>query len=86
MARLEVPLEVLGQRARPTTLAAERAPLSAADHLFVAQDRITLNADAKVRFLEAAEQALHFGQGELHLFASSSDVARRGSAGQGGAA
>lgn len=50
-------------------LLAAPAPLSAADHLFVAQDRITLNADAKVRFLEAAEQALHFGQGELHLFA-----------------
>jgi len=50
-------------------LLAAPASLSAADHLFVAQDRITLNADAKVRFLEAAEQALHFGQGELHLFA-----------------
>ncbi len=54
---------------RVDDLLAEPAPLSAADHLFVAQDRVTLNTDAKVRFLEAAEQALHFGQGELHLFA-----------------
>ncbi len=59
---------------RVEDLLAEPAPLSAADHLFVAQDRITLNADAKVRFLEAAEQALHFGQGELHLFAPSSEA------------
>ncbi|MEN9841443.1 MAG: hypothetical protein RL376_1243, partial [Verrucomicrobiota bacterium] len=27
------------------------------------------NPDARQRFLEAAEQALHFGQGQLHLFA-----------------
>jgi excinuclease ABC subunit A len=50
-------------------LLADPAPLSAAEHLFVAQDRITLSPDARTRFIEAAEQALHFGQGELHLFA-----------------
>ncbi len=50
-------------------LLAAPTPLAAAPHLFVAQDRITLNAGARLRFLEAAEQALHFGQGELHLFA-----------------
>jgi excinuclease ABC subunit A len=55
--------------ARIDDLLADPAPLTAADHLFVAQDRITLNADSRVRFLEAAEQALHFGQGQLHLFA-----------------
>lgn len=54
-------------------LLADSAPLSAADHLFVAHDRITLTADAKVRFLEAAEQALHFGQGEIHLFAPAAE-------------
>ncbi|MEO0055173.1 MAG: hypothetical protein RLZZ50_1120, partial [Verrucomicrobiota bacterium] len=54
---------------RVEDLIADSAPLSAADHLFVAQDRITLNPDSRTRFLEAAEQALHFGQGELHLFA-----------------
>ncbi len=52
-------------------LLANPAPLTEAPHLFVAQDRITLNSDARPRFLEAAEQALHFGQGQLHLFAPS---------------
>ncbi len=50
-------------------LIADLAPLAATTHLFVAQDRITLNPDSRIRFLEAAEQALHFGRGELHLFA-----------------
>ncbi|MCX6938595.1 MAG: excinuclease ABC subunit UvrA [Verrucomicrobia bacterium] len=52
-------------------LLTDPAPLAAADHFYVAQDRITLNPDARQRFLEAAEQALHFGQGQLHLFAPS---------------
>jgi len=50
-------------------LLANPAPLAEATHLFVAQDRLTLTPDARLRFLEAAEQALHFGQGQLHLFA-----------------
>ena len=54
-------------------LLAEPAPLADATHLFVAQDRIGLTADARPRFLEAAEQALHFGQGQLHLFAPAAD-------------
>ncbi len=57
--------------ARIDDLLTDPAPLAAADHLYVAQDRITLNADSRIRFLEAAEQALHFGQGQLHLFAPS---------------
>jgi excinuclease ABC subunit A len=36
--------------------------------LFVVQDRIVLDANAKVRFTEAVETALHFGQGEVRLF------------------
>ena len=43
-------------------------PLADAAHLFVAQDRVTLAADQKARFLEAAETALHFGRGELFAF------------------
>ncbi|MFA5265047.1 MAG: excinuclease ABC subunit A, partial [Opitutaceae bacterium] len=39
-------------------------------HLFVAQDRMELDAANEARFLEAAEAALHFGRGELHLFSS----------------
>jgi excinuclease ABC subunit A len=40
------------------------------DHLFVAQDRLATTPDARPRFLEAVEQALHFGQGQVHLFAA----------------
>ncbi len=38
--------------------------------LFVAQDRVTLTADQKSRFIEATETALHFGKNEVHLFAA----------------
>ena len=62
------PLQALSAN-RLDDLLADPAPLAATTHLFVAQDRITLNPDARPRFLEAAEQALHFGQGQLHLFA-----------------
>jgi len=54
---------------RVDALEADESPLAATDHLFVAQDRVTLNRAGKARFLEATETALHFGQGELHLFA-----------------
>ena len=37
-------------------------------HLFVVQDRITIDAANRVRFLEAVETALHFGQNQVHLF------------------
>ncbi len=46
------------------------------DHLYVAQDRVTLSRDGKGRFLEAAETALHFGQGQLHLFGPKPDGTR----------
>ena len=51
--------------ANPEALAAQLAPTAA---LYVAQDRVTLNQETRARFLEAAEQALHFGLGQLHLF------------------
>ncbi|HEY4301253.1 MAG TPA: excinuclease ABC subunit UvrA, partial [Candidatus Didemnitutus sp.] len=44
-----------------------------AGRLFVIQDRIAMTADARARFLEAAETALHFGKGEIHLFAADGD-------------
>ncbi len=50
-------------------LESDAAPLAELDHLFVAQDRVSLADADRTRFLEAAETALHFGQGELHLFA-----------------
>jgi excinuclease ABC subunit A len=37
-------------------------------HVFVAQDRVSLTEDHRSRFLEAAETALHFGHGEVHIF------------------
>jgi excinuclease ABC subunit A len=40
-------------------------------HVFIVQDRIEIAADARTRFLEAAEAAFHFGQGELRLFTES---------------
>jgi excinuclease ABC subunit A len=43
--------------------------LDGADHLFVAQDRVRIDLEQRSRFLEAVETALHFGQGEVHLFA-----------------
>ena len=40
-------------------------------HLYVAQDRLPVAAGQESRFLEAAETALHFGKGQLHLFVPS---------------
>jgi excinuclease ABC subunit A len=37
--------------------------------LFVIQDRLRIAAENKSRFLEACESAMHFGKGEVHLFA-----------------
>ena len=54
--------------ARIDELLAHPAPLVTADHLFVAQDRLTLAPDQRARFTEAVETALHFGAGEVHLF------------------
>jgi len=48
------------------------APTSASPNkrgrVFVVQDRLKITESARSRFLDAAETALHFGQGQLHLF------------------
>ncbi|MBL9201404.1 MAG: excinuclease ABC subunit UvrA [Opitutaceae bacterium] len=62
---------VSGQVQRIDDLLADPKPLAKAAELFVAQDRVTLTADQKTRFLEAAETALHFGKNEVFLFGSS---------------
>ncbi len=59
---------VAGQVHRIDDLLTEPKPLAKATELFVAQDRVTLTADQKTRFLEATEAALHFGHGEVFLF------------------
>ncbi|HVU35518.1 MAG TPA: excinuclease ABC subunit UvrA [Opitutaceae bacterium] len=51
----------------------------AANRLFVAQDRVTLNAENKARFLEAVETAMHFGHGEVRIFGEASAAPEAGS-------
>ncbi|MBA4138028.1 MAG: excinuclease ABC subunit A [Opitutus sp.] len=48
------------------------AALAHTDHIYVIQDRLRVAAESKSRFLEATEAALHFGQGEVFLFAAPS--------------
>ncbi|HXA14327.1 MAG TPA: excinuclease ABC subunit A, partial [Opitutaceae bacterium] len=57
---------------RVDDLLADPSPLASSfsPHLFVAQDRIALTSENKNRFLEAVEAALHFGQGQMRLFAA----------------
>ena len=57
---------------RVDDLLADPSPLASCllPHIFVAQDRIALTPENKNRFLEAAEAALHFGQGQIRLFAT----------------
>ena len=50
-------------------LPATRYPLlTTSSFLYVIQDRLRIAAENQSRFLEAAETALHFGKGEIHLF------------------
>lgn len=51
-------------------LLADAKPLAKATQLFVAQDRIALDAADRPRFLEAIETALHFGKGQVYLFSA----------------
>ena len=51
-------------------LSALNSQLSASPYLFVIQDRLAIAAANKSRFLEATETALHFGKGEVYLFAA----------------
>jgi excinuclease ABC subunit A len=56
--------DLLPEKSRPSTL-----DLRPSTHLFVVQDRVALAAENRGRFLEAVETALHFGQGQVRLFA-----------------
>ena len=55
---------------RVDALLTDPAPLAAAPHAFVIQDRLEIAPAQEARFLEATETALHFGQGEVRLFAA----------------
>jgi excinuclease ABC subunit A len=59
----------LGLATLDDLLAADAArALDHAAFVFVVQDRLRIAAENGSRFLEAAETALHFGQGQVHLF------------------
>ena len=49
--------------------------------LYVVQDRLKVQPDVRSRFIEAAETALHFGQGELSLFSANGNLLARYSEG-----
>jgi excinuclease ABC subunit A len=49
---------------------ADPGRMAGIDHLFVVQDRLAPAAENKARFLEAVEAALHFGQGQVRIFAA----------------
>ena len=55
---------------RVDDLLAQPQPLNKATGLFVAQDRLALAVDARSRFLEAVETALHFGRGQVRIFSA----------------
>jgi len=57
--------------AEPSTL---QTQLPAGTSLFVIQDRVALVADQRARFLEAVETSLHFGHGQVYLFAADTYV------------
>jgi len=67
--------DLRAEKSRPSTL-----DLRHSTHLFVVQDRVTLTPENQNRFLEAAETALHFGQGEVRLFAADESPLERGGA------
>ncbi|ATC65517.1 excinuclease ABC subunit A [Nibricoccus aquaticus] len=46
------------------------------DHIFVVQDRVTIDAASRARFLEATETALHFGHNEVRLFSTADSTFR----------
>jgi len=55
---------------RIDALLADPGALSGAERIFVVQDRVTVEAASMARFTEAAETAMHFGRGEVRVFAA----------------
>jgi excinuclease ABC subunit A len=62
--------ELAGSTTERSKLNVERWTL-----LYVIQDRLRIAAENKSRFLEACEAALHFGKGEVFLFAAHAEPA-----------
>jgi excinuclease ABC subunit A len=71
-------VRVLAARATESDLAVHRVddllgdpgPLSGTHRIHVVQDRIQVGEEAMARFLEAVETAMHFGRGEVRIFAA----------------
>ncbi|MES1166899.1 MAG: excinuclease ABC subunit A, partial [Pseudomonadota bacterium] len=63
---------LLGQAVRKIDdlLAPGATPAENAEALFVIQDRVDLAPTLQARFIEAVETSLHFGQGQVRLFAA----------------
>ncbi len=66
LAKIEDLLEVLSSGSR---LERSKLGVESSTFIFVIQDRLLISTDNKPRFLEACEAALHFGKGEVFLFA-----------------
>jgi excinuclease ABC subunit A len=62
--RLLVNSEVVRLEDAPARL---QPPASSIQYLTVIQDRLTLTSSARARFIEACEQAYHFGKGKLAI-------------------
>ncbi|OIR07281.1 UvrABC system protein A [mine drainage metagenome] len=71
--RLLVPVQ--GESWRGARIDEAQALLDTANatQVFVAQDRLPVTREHEARFLEAAETALHFGKGQVHLFVPASE-------------
>jgi len=54
---------------RVEELLADPGALSGAGRIYVVQDRVRTEAASMVRFTEAVETAMHFGRGEVRIFA-----------------
>jgi excinuclease ABC subunit A len=57
---------------RIDALIAEPGALSGTDRIFVVQDRMKVEKASMARFTEAVETAMHFGRGEVRVFAAQS--------------
>jgi excinuclease ABC subunit A len=55
---------------RVEDLLADPGALSGAGRIFVVQDRVRVEAPEMARFTEAVETAMHFGRGEVRIFAA----------------
>ena len=54
---------------RVEELLADPGVLSGVERIFVVQDRIQIEPASMARFTEAVETAMHFGRGEVRVFA-----------------